>query len=324
MTEEIATGSGSEKDVRLRSNPSSIPQESSEIPAFFTMSSTTVAASASNVNEKNSDDDGICALRTHLLDQLTTIYGFDSKICTDAIDTVVHHYRDTAASVTIFDQSSTLLQQCIDYILENNLAPDLGGPVVPIDSCPHILELSAYEYAHMIASSSKDEINYYFPTIAKCSHDMSIHNAVINDDNDTTNNYERREAQYKSIYDEDDVAINETLGNSTTPRIRRCCPSTENWLCLSCGVVRCSRYVNGHSYDHYILQQQKQKQQTNMSDSLHDNNSTLEGRSRCSVSISLTDLSVWCHSCNSYITNPTILNPIVHHLECMKFPTASS
>ena len=29
------------------------------------------------------------------------------------------------------------------------------------------------------------------------------------------------------------------------------CPGTENWLCLTCGALRCSRYVNGHGLQHW-------------------------------------------------------------------------
>ena len=49
----------------------------------------------------------------------------------------------------------------------------------------------------------------------------------------------------------------------------------ENWLCLSCSAVFCSRYVNSHMVDH------------NTSDPSHD------------VSLSFSDLSVWCYSCDS-------------------------
>jgi uncharacterized UBP type Zn finger protein len=51
-----------------------------------------------------------------------------------------------------------------------------------------------------------------------------------------------------------------------------CKDERENWLCLDCGVILCSRYING--------------------DMLRHRNDT-----KHSTVISLTDLSVWCFSC---------------------------
>lgn len=79
------------------------------------------------------------------------------------------------------------------------------------------------------------------------------------------------------------------------------CPSKENWLCLHCGVVRCSRYVNGHGVAHY--------------------ESTLESDpdkvGHC-LTASLADLSVWCHACKAYIKDPRA-DVIVKKLELLKF-----
>ena len=54
-----------------------------------------------------------------------------------------------------------------------------------------------------------------------------------------------------------------------------CCPETkELWICISCGKVFCSRYVNKHYYNEHYL----------------------KNESHC-ICISLLDLSVWCYQC---------------------------
>jgi hypothetical protein len=60
-----------------------------------------------------------------------------------------------------------------------------------------------------------------------------------------------------------------------------CGQTKENWLCLSCGVVRCSRYQHGHCRHHY--------------------DDTLQH----AVHASLSDLSVWCHTCQKYLSTHT-------------------
>lgn len=55
----------------------------------------------------------------------------------------------------------------------------------------------------------------------------------------------------------------------------------EEWICLSCCRVSCSRFVNGDAEMHWI--------------------STLESDNPHCISISRRDLSIWCYSCNSYI-----------------------
>ena len=81
------------------------------------------------------------------------------------------------------------------------------------------------------------------------------------------------------------------------------CPSEENWVCLQCGVVRCSRYVNGHGIIHY-------------EDSLRDDPGP-DGAGHC-IAASLADLSVWCHACSAYLRHPH-LDPLIKKLEQLKF-----
>lgn len=63
-----------------------------------------------------------------------------------------------------------------------------------------------------------------------------------------------------------------------------CDEDRENWLCLQCGKLYCSRYRNGHMAEHC--------------DQLdHENND------HC-IAVSLCDLSFWCYKCDSYIQSP--------------------
>mmetsp|Transcript_8016 Transcript_8016/g.12243 ORF Transcript_8016/g.12243 Transcript_8016/m.12243 type:complete len:559 (+) Transcript_8016:400-2076(+) len=81
------------------------------------------------------------------------------------------------------------------------------------------------------------------------------------------------------------------------------CPPGENWVCLHCGAVRCSRYVNSHSMVHY--------------DETKARDEDGDGAGHCIVA-SLGDLSVWCHECNAYLRHPR-LDPLIEKLEQLKF-----
>jgi hypothetical protein len=81
------------------------------------------------------------------------------------------------------------------------------------------------------------------------------------------------------------------------------CPPGENWLCLHCGVIRCSRYVNAHGLAHW-------------KDSQRDD--TESGVGHC-IALSLADFSVWCHACGAYVQHPSLM-PILRRMEALKFP----
>ena len=75
----------------------------------------------------------------------------------------------------------------------------------------------------------------------------------------------------------------------------------ENWVCLACGVVACSRYVNKHMLQHY-------------------GQTAIEGQAHHCVSMSFSDLSFWCMACNAYITHPC-LGPLRSAMHMAKFGT---
>ncbi len=57
-----------------------------------------------------------------------------------------------------------------------------------------------------------------------------------------------------------------------------CTDSSENWICLTCHEIQCSRYVKNHMVEHY----EKHKHP---------------------MVLSFTDISVWCYECDSYVHN---------------------
>ena len=58
----------------------------------------------------------------------------------------------------------------------------------------------------------------------------------------------------------------------------KCNDSHENWLCLHCYSTQCSRFVKGHMLSH-------------AEESGH------------AMTLSFSDLSVWCYKCDSYVHN---------------------
>jgi histone deacetylase 6 len=57
----------------------------------------------------------------------------------------------------------------------------------------------------------------------------------------------------------------------------------ENWLCLTCFVGLCSRYVKGHMAEHFDQTQHP-------------------------MCLSYSDLSVWCYVCESYVHNEQLIH----------------
>ncbi|TRY79116.1 hypothetical protein TCAL_06597 [Tigriopus californicus] len=67
----------------------------------------------------------------------------------------------------------------------------------------------------------------------------------------------------------------------------------ENWLCLICQEVHCSRYVQEHMLFHSI-------------------------ENHHLMSVSFSDLSAWCYGCEEYIDNPCLYD-IKNKLHVQKF-----
>jgi len=73
-----------------------------------------------------------------------------------------------------------------------------------------------------------------------------------------------------------------------------CQDTTENWYCLHCHKVFCSRYVNSHFLQHY------------------------QNNSKHCIGISFSDLSTWCFECDSYIKSD-VLYPLLKLVSVSKF-----
>ncbi|KAL4181646.1 hypothetical protein AMTRI_Chr12g238370 [Amborella trichopoda] len=76
----------------------------------------------------------------------------------------------------------------------------------------------------------------------------------------------------------------------------RCDHPAENWLCLSCNNIFCSRFINGHMLEHY------------------------QEAGHC-LALSYSDLSVWCFLCDAYLDAQVIsqLRPVYETAHLLKF-----
>lgn len=101
-----------------------------------------------------------------------------------------------------------------------------------------------------------------------------------------------------------DAKLDEATENSgLTHPCRVCHSQKENWMCLSCGDIFCSRYVEGHCEDHWMS---------------HLEVSGSESKATHSLCLSFTDLNVWCYVCGAYIKDPTIIDTL-YKAESVKF-----
>ncbi|KAF3789824.1 Histone deacetylase 6 [Nymphaea thermarum] len=76
----------------------------------------------------------------------------------------------------------------------------------------------------------------------------------------------------------------------------RCENPSENWLCLGCKGVFCSRFLNKHMLEHF------------------------QNTSHC-LALSYSDLSVWCYLCDAYLDAHFILElrPVYETVYLLKF-----
>jgi len=68
-------------------------------------------------------------------------------------------------------------------------------------------------------------------------------------------------------------------GIDVTAPCMECASTAENWICLQCYTVHCARNVNQHAMQH---------------------------AEECEhpITLSFSDISVWCYGCEAYIDNP--------------------
>lgn len=204
-------------------------------------------------------DDGTVAQALQAVEQLTSVFGFDADVASEAVS---HVGPDVTAAY--------------NWILDQGAGEDHGGPIIPRLDCPHIS-------LHMRVSP--DMLSVEQP----CSH-----------------------------FQEEGKGSGGTGGTKDITDAEGFCPPGENWICLECGVTRCSRYVNGHALAHWENTRKESLKKKNRGD---DNKEGAEegndGAGHC-IAVSLADFSVWCYECNAYLKHPK-LSDITKHLEDLKF-----
>ncbi len=181
---------------------------------------------------------------------------------------------DTSNDITIAQVYNTVEQLTSIFQFTQQQAHDAVEAVGPdvILACNYILD-----------NGGEDKGGAIVP-INDCPH---LEEHVLLDETDI---------RYKNVcgyYLEKDNKPTTCIGRMKMDLVEEKCPSGENWLCLHCGVVRCSRYVNGHCKDHW------------------------ESSGHC-VAVSLGDLSVWCFQCSAYLHDRSLV-PILKQLEKLKF-----
>lgn len=90
------------------------------------------------------------------------------------------------------------------------------------------------------------------------------------------------------------AGLGDTLNVDVATPCNKCNDGSENWLCLKCSAVSCSRYVKGHAAEHF-------------EESGHV------------IAVSFSDLSIWCYACESYIKSP-LLSTVWKAVYASKFP----
>jgi hypothetical protein len=210
--------------------------------------------------------------KDHAIRQLLSIYGFDRNAAVSAIDAT----------------ESTDISTLYNYILDGNLGVDQGGPVTPVITCPHVK--TAVNKSLVVPDDLFRKSCEYVPS----SNSSSEIGQAKNDMNAAADAEDYKGSINMNTAGDDD--------ESNGTMIRGCDSRHENWWCLTCGGVFCSRYVNGHGVKHFELTGHP-------------------------VACSLVDLSVWCHECRDYIDagHFPILRSIVQQLQTVKFgrPSAS-
>jgi len=97
--------------------------------------------------------------------------------------------------------------------------------------------------------------------------------------------------------DEFDKCINTSIFTESSISLpshcHSCNDSSENWICLSCGVISCSRHVNGHAGEHYES-------------------------TKHPISASFSDHSFWCYTCDTYVHDKCLFE-ILDILQTIKF-----
>ena len=215
-----------------------------------------------------------------------------------AVETLVQVYQFSpdAANQAVQEVGASDLKRCYHYILDQGLGKDTGGAVHPIANCPHV--------STQVSTSTINNDPWIGPQIFEQS--CQYHSLTKKDP--TSSLPEKKTGMLK-----EDTTIDVSSEGGEELPLSSSCPKGENWLCLTCRKVFCSRYVNGHGLQHW----KDTCGQSSSSASGEEDGGASGGH--C-VTVSLADLSVWCHVCGAYLVHDeTILKPLVSQLEQCKF-----
>jgi len=186
------------------------------------------------------------------------------------------HYKEQPFNIPVtFNTNSDiqLLYQCI-YDLEFgwNIEP------VMIDEKIQLVEVD-YEAYHKTVELLEDNTSK-IRTTGKKQEDTSQWHSIIPLEN----------CEHVSEFVKNTDGISEAFRNNSC---KGCNDKSENWYCLTCGDVFCSRYVSGHGVDHYE-------------------------KTGHAILMSFSDLSTWCYLCDYYIADVAI-RPALYLLHLSKF-----
>jgi NAD-dependent deacetylase sirtuin 2 len=178
--------------------------------------------------------------------------------------------------------------------------------VIPKMDCPHV--------SHCVRSNIIDNLTHVDIVSGPCQHygrmPRQFSRKRLRDEEE-----DEKAGAAGKLKCEDDYEDGGALGENKTTTSS--CPPGENWLCLTCGALLCSRYANGHAKMHW--------EDTKSEDCIDDeavgktgvNYGNHHSSGHC-VAVSLGDLSVWCYECGAYLVHPS-LEAITKKLEDMKF-----
>jgi hypothetical protein len=269
--------SESSKDGSRRSTMSSekSPAVATSSPPCSTGGTNGTQPSTSSTSSCAIVDDTTIAQALQMVEALTAMYGFEYDVANEAVNVV----------------GGTDITVCCDYILDRGLGKDTGGAIAPIDTCPHL--------NHAVCVVAQDvPIDF---TVRPCCY---IQDKFLRG---------RERGEMGSGWTDTGTVVGRL--KEDVDDITGACPMGENWLCLKCSKVYCSRYVNGHGLQHW--HDTCGTNNNNNDDDDDDNDTTTNDDEHC-VMVSLTDLSVWCHRCASYLRHES-LRPIIQRLEEIKF-----
>lgn len=249
---------------------SAMPEKDSDQESIDASNSPVAAATPSSAaasSAARADHDMTMAQAMQMVETLTSLFGFSYDAANEAVNVV----------------GAIDVQACCDYILDQGLGVDGGGAIAPKDDCPHLQHT-------MLVSSDAIPMDVFarpccYYASKKGYGDQKMPAAAC------TEGGTCKQAAPARLKDD----IDESTG---------VCPAGENWMCLTCGDVYCSRYVNGHGLCHW-----------EETAATHDDKHT---NGHC-VLVSFTDLSVWCNACGAYLVHKS-LQPVTQRLQEIKFP----